>query len=124
MLGVPVSYADIFNASALVEVAAKEHGLTPDPSYGTHFFQDLVEAQIYPLAIFPDEPGDSLNEALFKKAANRLRELLPNEQTLAAECVKVISVPGEYRGRCLNIDMDGERAIAYLGPAAQPGRPA
>jgi hypothetical protein len=81
MLGVPVSYADIFNASALVEVAAKEQGLTPDPSYGTHFFQDLVEAHIYPLAIFPDEAGDSLNEGMIKKAANRLRELLPNEQT-------------------------------------------
>jgi hypothetical protein len=124
MLGVPVSYADIFNASALVEVAAKEQGLTPDPSYGTHFFQDLVEARIYPLAIFPDEAGDSLNEAMLKKAANRLLELLPNEQVRAADCVKVFSVPKEYRGRCLNIDMDGERAIAYLAPADQLTRPA
>jgi hypothetical protein len=101
-------------------VAAKEQGLTPDPSYGTHFFQDLVEAHIYPLAIFPDEVGDSLNEGMIKKAANRLRELLPNERTRAAECVRVISIPGENKGRCLEIDMDGERALAYVALASQP----
>ena len=114
MLGVPVTYADIFNACALVEVAAKQHGMTPEPSYGTHFFQDLVEAQIYPLAIYPDEPGDSLNLEFIAKAKNRLTEILPNEQTRAAECVKVIAVPAESRGRYLEIDMDGERALAYL----------
>ncbi len=119
MLGVPISYADIFNASALVEVAAKHHGLTPEPSYGTHFFQDLVEAQIYPLAIYPDEPGDSLNFGYIAKATNRLAEFLPNEKTRAAQCVKVIAIPAESRGRYLEIDMDGERALAYLAAGSR-----
>ena len=56
-LGVPVSYADIYNSSALIELAYTQKGITPEPSYGTHFFQDLVESQIYPLAVYPDEPA-------------------------------------------------------------------
>ena len=58
LLGVPVTYADIFNARALVELAVGEQGAIPEPSYGTHFFQDLVEANIYPIAVVPDHPGD------------------------------------------------------------------
>ncbi|MBN1178110.1 MAG: PEP/pyruvate-binding domain-containing protein, partial [Anaerolineae bacterium] len=57
-LGVPISYADIYNARALVEVAVPQQGISPEPSYGTHFFQDLVEAEIYPLAIYLGEEGD------------------------------------------------------------------
>lgn len=117
MLGVPVSYADIFNARALVEVAIKQHGLTPEPSYGTHFFQDLVEAQIFPLAVYPDEPGDSLNWKFMSGAANRLKDLLPAENSRGSQCVKVIRMPSECHGRCLEIDMDGERTLAYIGPA-------
>src|SRR5690606_29336674 len=50
-LGVPVSYADIYNARALVELSVGPEGMAPDPSYGTHFFQDLVESNIYSLAV-------------------------------------------------------------------------
>src|SRR5262249_36892554 len=71
-LGVPVTYADIYNTRALVELAVKQQGITPEPSYGTHFFQDLVEAQIYPLAVHPDEPGEFLNWAFLKESTNQL----------------------------------------------------
>jgi len=54
-LGVPVSYADIYNSRALIELAVGPEGLVPDPSYGTHFFQDLVESQIYSLALATSE---------------------------------------------------------------------
>jgi len=39
MQGVPVTYADIFNTRALVEVAGKHGGFNSEPSYGTHFFK-------------------------------------------------------------------------------------
>ena len=67
-LGIPVTYADIYHARALVELALTRQGLTLEPSYGTHFFQDLVEAQIYPLALYPDERGDFLNWTFLKEA--------------------------------------------------------
>ncbi|RUA18444.1 MAG: hypothetical protein DSY55_00135, partial [Clostridia bacterium] len=45
-LGVQVGYADIYNARALVELAGFHIGPAPEPSFGTHFFQDLMEARI------------------------------------------------------------------------------
>lgn len=117
-LGVPVSYADIYNARALVELAYRQKGITPEPSYGTHFFQDLVESQIYPLAVYPDEPGDMLNQTWLDRAANQLSRLLP-ESASSAHCLKVIDVAHERPGFLLEISMDGERALAYL-TAAHP----
>jgi hypothetical protein len=114
-LGVPVSYADIFNSSALIELAYSQKGITPEPSYGTHFFQDLVESQIYPLAIYPDQPGDLLNEDLLNRARNQLSALLP-ESADYADCLRVIHVPGERPNCTLEITMDGERALAYFAP--------
>ncbi len=112
-LGVPVTYADIYNARALVEVAVGRNGAAPDPSYGTHFFQDLVEAHIYPLAIHPDEPDDFLNWDFLENARNMLTTLLP-DAVESAECLKVIHVPAEREGYRLEVLMDGERALAYL----------
>ena len=114
-LGVPVSYADIYNANALIELAYSQKGITPEPSYGTHFFQDLVESQIYPLAIYPDQPGDLLNEEFFARSKNQLAVLLP-EAADYADCLKVIHAPSERPNTSLEISMDGERAVAYFAP--------
>ena len=112
-LGVPVSYADIFNAKAMIELAVPQQGIVPEPSYGTHFFQDLVEAQIYPVAIYPGEGGDALNTAFLNNALNCLSELLPDD-TGYAGCVKVIHIPAERESHKLELIMDGVQAVAFL----------
>jgi hypothetical protein len=112
MQGVPVTYADIFNSRALVEVASKS-GFSAEPSYGTHFFQDLVEAQIYPLAVYPDEPGDHLNMEFIRKAENHSQKLIP-EQPEIARCIKVIHIPTERPGHLLELIMDGQSGLGYL----------
>jgi hypothetical protein len=112
-LGVPVTYADIYNARALVEVAVGRGGAAPDPSYGTHFFQDLVESNIYPLAVQPDEEGEFLNWGFLENAKNALTTLAPEAADLL-DCLKVIHVPVEREGHRLEILMDGERALAFL----------
>ncbi len=61
-LGVRVTYADINNTTLLVEIAFAKEGYTPEVSYGTHFFQDLVEADIVIVPLFPDDPSAILNE--------------------------------------------------------------
>jgi hypothetical protein len=119
MQGVPVSYADIFNARALVELAGKKGGYSSEPSYGTHFFQDLVETKIYPLAISQEEPGDSLNLEFILQAADQMPGLFP-EQTPAIRCIKLIHIPAECPGCHLELAMDGKQAVAYLlRPASQ-----
>jgi len=82
-LGVPVTFAEINKFSALVEVADPAAGFTPDLSFGSHFFLDLVEANIFYVALFK-----SFNQALFKKQINKFAELLPEEK----ESEKIIKV--------------------------------
>lgn len=111
--GVPVTYADIFNTRALVEVASNKSGFSSEPSYGTHFFQDLVESQIYPLAVHPEEPGDHLNVDFIKKSGNQISKFIP-EPSQASQCIKVIHVPTERPGFSLELVMDGQNALGYL----------
>lgn len=53
-LGVPVRFSDIAGVAALVEVSEKAGAMIPDLSYGSHFFQDLVETGTAYAALFPD----------------------------------------------------------------------
>ena len=113
MQGVPVTYADIFNTRALVEVASHKSGFSAEPSYGTHFFQDLVESQIYPLAVRPEEPGDHINWDFLRNAENQIEKFI-TRQTRASGCIKVIHIPAERPGYQLELIMDGQKALGYL----------
>lgn len=116
-LGVHVTYADIFNTKVLVEMAVAHNGYTPELSYGTHFFQDLVEAGIHSLALHLGDETESASfkEAFFTKSSNVLSKLLPEDAGLS-DYLKVIDLdrlPGNPR---LNILMNGarEEAIGFL----------
>jgi hypothetical protein len=54
-LGVPVKFAEISNMSIACEVAYDGAGYRPELSFGSHFFQDLVEADIFYAAIFENK---------------------------------------------------------------------
>jgi hypothetical protein len=113
-LGVKVSYADIDHASVLIEVALAHGEHAPEASYGTHFFQDLVESRIYPLPIYPDDPQTAFAWSFFDRAPNVLTSILPGHA--GDDTVKVIDIPEVTGGRHLEIVMDGEqeRALGYL----------
>ncbi len=114
-LGVKVTYADIYNTKVLIEVAYEEEGSVPEVSYGTHFFQDLVEANIHPLPLYPDDLAMIYREDFFVSAPNALAEILPADERYAPY-VKVIDIPAQCDGRTLSVIMNSEeeRAIAYL----------
>ena len=78
-LGVPVSFAEINRFSCMCELAYSSHGLRPELSYGSHFFQDLVEAGIFYAAIYQGERGCAFDEALFDACPDRYRELTGDE---------------------------------------------
>ncbi len=82
-LGVNVGYGDIDNAAVLVEIAREEHGHVPEVSYGTHFFQDLVESQILYFPLHPGQPDTEFNEAFFAQAPNHLADVLPDDAGFA-----------------------------------------
>ena len=53
-LGVPCSFADISGFAGVCEVSDDRAGYMPELSYGSHMFQDLVEAEIFYCAIWND----------------------------------------------------------------------
>ncbi|MBN2179953.1 MAG: GAF domain-containing protein [Deltaproteobacteria bacterium] len=77
-LGVPVGFSEINNISVLGEIAYSDGNLMPELSYGTHFFQDLVETGIFYIAIFPGEKGVTFNILWLEKFPNQLEEYAPD----------------------------------------------
>jgi hypothetical protein len=116
-LGVFVSYSDINHSAALVELSGRGIGPAPEPSLGTHFFQDLMEAQIYPLALFLDRQDIAFNRDFFYNSPNSIQEWLSIEPPLES-CIKLICVDSYAPGRHIELVMDDEanQAVAFLSP--------
>ncbi|MFW5947553.1 MAG: pyruvate, phosphate dikinase, partial [Gemmatimonadota bacterium] len=114
-LGVPVTYADINNTALLSEVARQKGSYVPDLSFGTHFFQDLVETEIRYLPLYPDEPDTVFNEVFLLESPSEFARLAPSFARLA-DVVRVINVPRAADGRVLRVLMNGEEdeAVAFL----------
>jgi hypothetical protein len=106
-LGIRVTYADINHTLILGEIAFQEEDSTPEVSYGTHFFSDLVEARIIPIAIYPDESGCVFDEAFLLQAPNLLESILPN-LSRCSPVIHVIHVPACTDGRLLQIFQNGQ----------------
>jgi hypothetical protein len=116
-LGVFVGYADICNAGALIELTGTGVGSAPEPSLGTHFFQDLMEAQIYPIAIRLDDTNTNFNHDFFYNTPNRLREYIDSEND-QDDRLRLIEVASFKSGHHLELVMDDEKgqAVAFLTP--------
>ncbi|HWS95929.1 MAG TPA: PEP/pyruvate-binding domain-containing protein, partial [Candidatus Methylomirabilis sp.] len=114
-LGVPVTYSDINNSAMLIEVARQKGNYLPDLSFGTHFFQDLVEASIRYLPLYPDDPKNVFKEPFFRGSRSILDELLP-EFAYLSDTVRVIDVPRAAGGQVLRVLMnaDLDQAVALL----------
>ena len=125
-LGVKVSYSDISNTAALLEIARKKGNALPDLSFGTHFFQDLVEAEIRYLPLYADEPGTLFKESFLKDSPNILARVLPEHADIA-DTVRVIDVPASTGGMVLRVLMNAEleEAVGFLvDPHINPPSPA
>jgi hypothetical protein len=118
-LGVRVSYADIFNTKVLIEMAVALGDATPELSYGTHFFQDLVEGGIHSLPLHLHNPDSRFNWAFYEDVPNGLAALSPADATLA-RYLKVIDLAQLHPPQQLTILMDGEHdlAVGLLEPGA------
>ena len=114
-LGVHIGYADIYNTQALVELSGEGVGTAPEPSFGTHFFQDLMEAEIYPLAIYLDDEDTIFNRKFFYKTPNRLGEWITADENLL-KCLRLVAVEDFRPNYHITLIMDDEkaRAVAYL----------
>ncbi|MCU0573727.1 MAG: PEP/pyruvate-binding domain-containing protein [Syntrophobacteraceae bacterium] len=124
MLGVNTSYADISNASVLVEMAREQAGHIPDVSYGTHFFLDIVESRMIYLPLYPDDPKSDFNFEFFESSPNSLGRFLRGADRFE-EFVKVIDVPMSAGNRVAHVMADPRKACAlcWLHAAEPEGQP-
>ena len=93
----------------------KSIGTGPEPSLGTHFFQDLMEAQIYPLALSLNDESVRFNRAFFYTTPNSLDKFLSIDP-LIADCIHLIEVSSYRPNTQLELVMDDEEgeALAFL----------
>ncbi len=117
-LGVRVTYANINKTKLLVEIAFAKEGYTPEVSYGTHFFQDLVEADIAIVPIFPDDPEGILNEPLLLNSENILNRMAPEFKN-CDHVVRVIHVPSVCKNQFLQVylDVNRQQGIGFFAPS-------
>jgi len=118
-LGVPVTYSEINNTAVLIEIARRKGNYVPDLSFGTHFFQDLVEASIRYLPLYPDDPDTVFNEEFLRGSDNVLDQLVPEAARLR-KIIRVIDVSQATDGQLLRIAMNAEAdvAVAYFSADA------
>ena len=114
-LGVHIGYGDIYNTQALIELSGEGVGSAPEPSFGTHFFQDLMEAQIYPLAIYLDDEDTIFNRNFFYESENRLNDWIKTDKNLL-KSLKLIAIEDFRANHHLTLVMDDVkgRAVAFL----------
>lgn len=91
-LGLPVGFNEINHVTALCEIVAMDDNLVPDVSLGTHFLNELIEADMLYFALFPGQKGNSLHEKQILEWSNLLGKLLPESQRYEA-AVRVVDLP-------------------------------
>ncbi|MGV8122450.1 MAG: PEP/pyruvate-binding domain-containing protein [Candidatus Xenobiia bacterium LiM19] len=113
-LGVPVKYNEINNFRLLGEIARMKSGIVPEVSFGTHFFQDLVETGIYCIPIYPDSIDAIFNKAFMSDSPNFFTSIVKNPDHYRFEnIIKVISISSPGRAQVL-LNGKLQRGLCFL----------
>ena len=107
-LGVPTAFSDISEFEAICEIADSSAGYNPELSYGSHIFQDLVEANILYTAIFENAQTRLYHPEMLQRFENRLPQLFP-EYAAMAPVVRICDV--RRRGCELYNDLQSEKLV-------------
>ncbi len=91
-LGVPTTFADISEFEAVCEIEEKEAGYNPELSYGSHIFQDLVEADILYTAVFANEKTQHFSPDKLKGFTNIISEFSDSDKD--TDIVKIFDMKG------------------------------
>ncbi len=91
-LGVPVNFTEISNMAAICEMSWPSRGIMPEVSYGSHFFQDLVESGVFYIALFQEQESVIFREEKLQKE-NLLCQLVP-EYAALEKVIRVTDAKG------------------------------
>jgi hypothetical protein len=110
-LGVPVSFSEINNISIIGEMAYPIAGLIPELSFGTHFFQDLIETGIFYISLFPDKHEEDFNIKMIEHMPNHFEDYLP-EQSRFSEIIRVYDFT--QKEPLLMADLLSQRMVCFF----------
>ena len=109
-LGVPSAFSDISEFSVIAEISESRAGYLPELSYGSHIFQDLVEAGILYTAVFEQESTVAFAPELLKRYADKTEA----RTTLADDVKDVFRVYEPKDGAlALYYDMSEEHLLIF-----------
>jgi len=111
-LGVPVHFSELCNMACMCEVSYKQGGLMPELSFGSHFFQDIVEANIFYAAIFNGENDVVFSPELILNKNNLLDQTL---QLTDSKYSQVIHL-AQTKGLTLHSDITNQEIICFEKP--------
>ncbi len=110
-MGVPVTFSEINNIAAIAEISYQDGSLIPDLSFGTHFFQDLVETHIFYLAVYPENPQVIFNRDWFYQLPNMLDTISPSDARFAG-VLKIGDV--KDKGLAILSNVVTQQMVCYL----------
>ena len=119
-LGVPSTFADISQFDAIFEVSERQAGYMPELSYGSHIFQDLVEAGILYTAVFEGSTTHHFRPETLRAMPNALAEFVSAPEGL--EDVVYVCRTGAA-GIGLYYDMVTEHLLILGGQASEAKDP-
>ena len=106
-LGVPSGFSDISEFSVIAEESESKAGYIPELSFGSHIFQDLVEAGILYTAVFEKETTVAFAPELLQRFPDRTEELT----SLAEDICDVFRVYEPSGSLTLYYDMGEEHLL-------------
>ena len=116
-LGLPVVFNEINHVVALCEIVDMHENLTPDVSLGTHFLNELIEADMLYFALFPRRAGNRIDEAAILARPNRLTDIVADAGAWA-EAVRVVDFPAG--ALTLHGDAERQQVAVTLAPTVTP----
>ena len=114
-LGVPSAFADISEFSVIAEVSETKAGYIPELSYGSHIFQDLVEAGILYTAVFEGNHTIAYHPELLENDPGRIRDITEEITKPAEDQVGILRVfDCSESDMTLYYDLTEERLLVTL----------
>ncbi len=110
-LGLPVTFSDISGFKLICEYADRKIGFVPELSYGSHMFQDIVETEMFYVAIMDSLQDDAelFQKNLLERETSILSQI--HQDLDAAEIIKVY----QTSEKALKLYADFEEKVVVCG---------
>ena len=110
-LGVPTHFTDLNAFRAICETTYAAGQFAPELSYGSHFFQELVESDIFYAAVFQGRNGTVFQPEILAGLPNRHADMVQPDAAHLVDVIAVLETPGLE----LCSDLDQQRFVVQFG---------